>query len=59
VKVGALGIESRSAPDPGETLARSGAVPDACVEVWDMIKTIGFYLGRLVRGQIPPTRSAA
>ncbi len=30
-----------------------GAVPDATVEVWGMIKTIGFYLGRLVTGQLP------
>ena len=29
------------------------AVPDAAVEVWSMIKTIGFYLGRLVTGQLP------
>lgn len=29
------------------------AVPDATVEVWGMIKTIGFYLGRLVTGQLP------
>ncbi|PZR32871.1 RIP metalloprotease [Caulobacter segnis] len=29
------------------------AIPDATVEVWSMIKTIGFYLGRLVTGQLP------
>lgn len=29
------------------------AIPDATVEVWGMIKTIGFYLGRLVTGQVP------
>lgn len=29
------------------------AIPDATVEVWTMIKTIGFYLGRLVTGQMP------
>ncbi|MDR6625430.1 M50 family metallopeptidase [Caulobacter segnis] len=29
------------------------AIPDATVEVWSMIKTIGFYLGRLVTGQMP------
>lgn len=29
------------------------AIPDATVEVWNMIKTIGFYLGRLVTGQLP------
>lgn len=29
------------------------AIPDATVEVWSMIKTIGFYLGRLVTGQVP------
>lgn len=29
------------------------AIPDATVEVWGMIKTIGFYLGRLVTGQMP------
>jgi regulator of sigma E protease len=29
------------------------AIPDATVEVWDMFKIIGFYLGRLVTGQVP------
>lgn len=29
------------------------AIPDATVEVWGMIRTIGFYLGRLVTGQLP------
>ena len=29
------------------------AIPNATVEVWSMIKTIGFYLGRLVTGQLP------
>lgn len=29
------------------------AIPDATIEVWGMIKTIGFYLGRLVTGQMP------
>jgi regulator of sigma E protease len=29
------------------------AIPDATVEVWGMLKTIAFYLGRLVTGQVP------
>jgi regulator of sigma E protease len=29
------------------------AIPDATVEVWGMIKTISFYLGRLVTNQVP------
>ncbi len=51
MKIGRLGIEGRSTP----TRYRSSvwrAVPDAAVEVWDQISTIGFYLGRLVTGQI-------
>jgi regulator of sigma E protease len=52
VKVGALGLESRSRP----TLVKPSlieAVPAACDAVWDMLKTIAYYLGRLVRGQVP------
>jgi regulator of sigma E protease len=53
MKIGRLGIEGRSTP----TRYRSSvwrAIPDATVEVWDQIGTIGFYLGRLVTGQISP-----
>jgi regulator of sigma E protease len=53
MKIGRLGIEGRSTP----TRYRSSvwrAIPDATVEVWDQISTIGFYLGRLVTGQISP-----
>ncbi|SFK11663.1 RIP metalloprotease [Caulobacter sp. UNC279MFTsu5.1] len=53
MKIGRLGIEGRSTP----TRYRSTvwrAIPDATVEVWDQISTIGFYLGRLVTGQISP-----
>jgi regulator of sigma E protease len=50
-KVGRLNIENRSRPyHYRSTVWR--AVPDATVEVWDQISTIGFYLGRLVTGQI-------
>jgi regulator of sigma E protease len=53
MKIGRLGIEGRSTP----TRYRSPvwrAIPDATVEVGDQIATIGFYLGRLVTGQISP-----
>ncbi|MBO9546789.1 M50 family metallopeptidase [Caulobacter sp.] len=52
MKTGQLGIEnvSRSQFKRSTVL---GAIPDATVEVWGMIKTIGFYLGRLVTGQLP------
>jgi regulator of sigma E protease len=53
MKIGRLGIEGRSIP----TRYRSSvwrAVPDATVEVGNQIGTIGFYLGRLVTGQISP-----
>jgi regulator of sigma E protease len=53
MKIGRLGIEGRSVP----TRHRSPvwrAIPDATVEVGDQIGTIGFYLGRLVTGQISP-----
>jgi regulator of sigma E protease len=53
MKIGRLGIEGRSVP----TRHRSSvwrAIPDATVEVGDQIGTIGFYLGRLVTGQISP-----
>jgi regulator of sigma E protease len=52
VKVGTLGLESRSRP----VLVKPSvfeAVPAAVDTVWDMIKTIAYYLGRLVRGQVP------
>jgi len=52
VKVGALGLESRSRP----VLVKPSifeAVPAAVDTVWDMLKTIAYYLGRLVRGQVP------
>ena len=53
MKIGRLGIEGRGTP----VRYRSSlwrAIPDATVEVWDQIRTIGFYLGRLVTGQISP-----
>lgn len=53
MKIGRMGIEGRSTP----TRYRSSvwrAIPDATVEVGDQIGTIGFYLGRLVTGQISP-----
>lgn len=50
-KVGRLGIENVSRSyHYRSTVWR--AIPDATVEVWDQISTIGFYLGRLVTGQI-------
>ena len=50
-KVGRLGIENVSRPyHYRSTVWR--AIPDAAGEVWDQISTIGFYLGRLVTGQI-------
>ena len=51
-KISRLGIGNTGRPH----LERStwlSAIPDATVEVWGMIKTIGFYLGRLVTGQLP------
>jgi regulator of sigma E protease len=53
MKIGRLGIEGLSKP----VRYRSSlwrAIPDAAYEVWDQIRTIGFYLGRLVTGQISP-----
>jgi len=53
MKIGRLGIEGRSTPTRHVSpLWR--AIPDATVEVWDQIRTIGFYLGRLVTGQVSP-----
>ncbi|ATC31789.1 PDZ domain-containing protein [Caulobacter vibrioides] len=52
VKIGELGLRSA----PGGRFERSSllsAIPDATVEVWDMIRTIAFYLGRLLMGQLP------
>ncbi|MBO9558079.1 MAG: RIP metalloprotease [Caulobacter sp.] len=50
-KVGRLGIENVSRSyHYRSTVWR--AIPDATVEVWDQISTIGFYLRRLVTGQI-------
>lgn len=52
VKEGRLGVENVSvARFHKSTLLR--AMPDAVVEVWGMFKTIGFYLGRLITGQVP------
>ena len=51
MKIGRLSIENRSQPyHYRSTIWR--AIPDATVEVWGQISTIGFYLGRLVTGQI-------
>ncbi len=52
MKTGQLGLESASVSKfKRSTLL--GAIPDATVEIWKMIKTIAFYLGRLVTGQMP------
>lgn len=53
MKIGRLGIEGRSTPTRHVSPVWR-AIPDATVEVWDQISTIGFYLGRLVTGQISP-----
>ncbi len=52
VKVGQLGLESRSRPYLQKSSLLS-AIPDAVGQVWDMLKTIAFYLGRLLTGQLP------
>jgi regulator of sigma E protease len=52
VKEGKIGVELASFSHL-EKSSLIRAVPDATVEVWEMIKTIGFYLGRLVTGQVP------
>jgi regulator of sigma E protease len=52
VKVGQLGIQSSGRA----YLERSSvwaAIPKATGQVWDMLKTIAFYLGRLLTGQLP------
>jgi len=52
VKEGKIGLE----PIGRMTFEKSSlvsAIPDATVEVWNMLKTIAFYLGRLVTGQVP------
>ncbi|HWT51466.1 MAG TPA: M50 family metallopeptidase [Caulobacter sp.] len=51
-KVSRLGIGNSGAAHLKKSTALS-AIPDATLEVWGMIKTIGFYLGRLVTGQLP------
>jgi regulator of sigma E protease len=51
-KVSRLGIGSSGRTHLEKSTVLS-AIPDATVEVWGMIKTIGFYLGRLVTGQLP------
>ena len=53
MKIGQLGLEGR---DGGERYKSSiwRALPDAAFDVWDQVRTIGFYLGRLVTGQIAP-----
>ena len=51
MKIGQLGIQGLSKPVRHRSSVLS-AIPDATVEVWDQISTIGFYLGRLVTGQI-------
>jgi regulator of sigma E protease len=53
MKIGRLGIEGRGTPERHRS-SLWRAIPDATVEVWDQISTIGFYLGRLVTGQISP-----
>ena len=53
MKIGRMGIEGRSTPTRHVSPVWR-AIPDATVEVWDQIRTIGFYLGRLVTGQISP-----
>jgi len=52
MKTGQLGIENAGITQFKRSTVLS-AIPDATVEVWGMIKTIGFYLGRLVTGQLP------
>lgn len=52
MKTGQLGIQSAGLTQFKRSTVLS-AIPDATVEVWNMIKTIGFYLGRLVTGQLP------
>ncbi|MFT4255087.1 MAG: RIP metalloprotease [Caulobacter sp.] len=52
VKVGELGLKSR----PVGYFERSSplrAIPDGAAQVWDMLGTISFYLGRLLTGQLP------
>jgi regulator of sigma E protease len=52
IKIGLLGLENTTRP----TVVKPGplaAVPAAVGEVWDMLKTITYYMGRLVRGQVP------
>ena len=51
-KVSRLGIGNSGVTHLKRSTALS-AIPDATAEVWGMIKTIGFYLGRLVTGQLP------
>jgi regulator of sigma E protease len=51
MKIGRLSIENRS-PAYHYRSSVWRAIPDATVEVWDQISTIGFYLGRLMTGQI-------
>jgi regulator of sigma E protease len=53
MKIGRMGIEGRSTPVRYRSPVWR-AIPDATVEVGDQIATIGFYLGRLVTGQISP-----
>ena len=52
MKTGQLGIENAGVTQFKRSTVLS-AIPDATLEVWGMIKTIGFYLGRLVTGQLP------
>jgi regulator of sigma E protease len=52
VKEGRMGVVLASVSKLEKSSLLS-AIPDATVEVWNMVKTIGFYLGRLVTGQMP------
>jgi regulator of sigma E protease len=52
MKTGMLGIENGGVTQFKRSTVLM-AIPDATVEVWRMIKTISFYLGRLVTGQLP------
>ncbi|KSB91605.1 RIP metalloprotease RseP [Caulobacter vibrioides] len=52
VKVGRLGV-ALSGRGYFERSSVWMAIPRATAQVWDMLKTIGFYLGRLVTGQLP------
>ncbi len=52
MKTGMLGIENAGVTQFKRSTLLT-AIPDATVEVWRMIKTIAFYLGRLVTGQLP------